>query len=409
MKVQSIGFIGLGKLGLPCAEVMSEHYNVLGYDVIPPISCKFPISSNLKSLVESSDLIFIAVPTPHSPEYDGSKPISDLPPKDFDYSIVEEVLSEVNQYANKSQLVILISTVLPGTVRNQLIQHITNTRFIYNPYLIAMGSVKWDMINPECVIIGTEYGKPTDDSQLLIDFYKPLMANDPIYHVGTWDEAESIKIFYNTFISAKLSLVNMIQDVAEKNGNINVDVVTTALKTATQRIVSPRYLTAGMGDAGACHPRDNIALRYLSERLNLGYDLFQTIMYSRDIQAKNIALKLITLSDEHNLPIVIHGKSYKPGIPYEIGSYSLLIGNFIEQEGYKVNYADPLTGDTWHGPAIILIAHNADVTYEYTDVKLDTNKFYFDIKEGSVILDLWRTITDIPGCKIIPYGNTRIE
>ena len=36
--------------------------------------------------------------------------------------------------------------------------------------------------------------------------------------------------FYNTFISAKISLVNMIQDVAEKQGNINVDVVTDALR-----------------------------------------------------------------------------------------------------------------------------------------------------------------------------------
>ena len=54
--------------------------------------------------------------------------------------------------------------------------------------------------------------------KLLTDFYKPLMENKPRFEIGTWDEAESIKIFYNTFISTKIGLVNMIQDVAIKNG-----------------------------------------------------------------------------------------------------------------------------------------------------------------------------------------------
>jgi len=247
-----VSMIGCGKLGLPCAEVMATVYDVIGYDVIIDPDAQIKMVNNIQEAVLDRDLIFIAVPTPHDEEYGGSKPIAKLPPKDFDYTIVQNVLVEVNKHVNQNQLVVLISTVLPGTVRNQLRPLITNGRFIYNPYLIAMGSVKWDMVNPECLIIGTEDGDTTGDAKLLIDFYKPLMQNDPTLNVGTWDEAEAIKIFYNTFISAKIGLVNMIQDVAEKNGNINVDIVTDALKAATQRITGPRYLTAGMGDAGAC-------------------------------------------------------------------------------------------------------------------------------------------------------------
>ena len=81
------------------------------------------------------------------------------------------------------------------------------------------------------------------------------MENSPRYEIGTWDECECIKVFYNTFISAKIGLVNMIQDVAVKQGNINVDVVTTALANSTMRIMGPQYMTAGMGDGGACHPK----------------------------------------------------------------------------------------------------------------------------------------------------------
>jgi UDPglucose 6-dehydrogenase len=404
-----VAMIGCGKLGLPCAEVMSLHYDIVGYDVVKDPTSKIPLLDTIQQAVHGRDIIFVAVPTPHDPAYSGSSPITDLPPKDFDYSIVQHVLREINPHVNKNQLVVLISTVLPGTVRTHLEPLITNARFIYNPYLIAMGSVKWDMVNPECLIIGTEDGSLTGDAQLLIDFYKPLMENDPRANVGTWDEAECIKIFYNTFISAKIGLVNMIQDVAEKSGNINVDVVTDALKHATQRITGPRYLTAGLGDAGACHPRDNIALRWMSQNLDLGYDLFHAIMSSRDLQAKNLALKLVALSKEYNLPIVIHGKAYKPYVPYEIGSYSLLVGHYVEEEGVTVSYSDPLTNDTWAGCAVILMAHNPAITYAGTGVEIKPDQFYFYIEPGSVVLDPWRSIKEIPGSTVIHYGNTRLK
>ena len=265
------------------------------------------------------------------------------------------------------------------------------------------------MVNPECLIIGTEDGSSTSDAKLLVDFYKPMMKNNPQINIGTWDEAEAIKVFYNTFISAKIGLVNMIQDVAEKNGNIDVDVVTDALKNATQRITGTKYLTAGMGDAGACHPRDNIALRYLAKRLDLGYDLFHTFMSSRDQQAKNMALKLVRLAKQYNLPVIIHGRAYKPYVEYTIGSYSELVGHFVEQEGISIAYADPLTGDVASGRAVILMAHNPEVTYAGTGVEIKPEQYYFYIEPGSVILDPWRTINNIPGCTIIHYGNTRIK
>ena len=405
-----VSMIGLGKLGLPCAQVMTQKYKVSGYDVTKVTDPGLVnVYTSVKEAVHDSGIIFVAVPTPHEQGYDGSKPITGMEPKDFNYDIVKDVLIKINHYVTKEQLVVLISTVLPGTIRRELAPIITNARFIYNPYLIAMGSVKWDMVNPECLIIGTEDGTKTEDAQALIDFYKSLMKNDPVINIGTWDEAEAIKIFYNTFISTKIGLVNMIQDVAEKNGNINVDVVTDALKNATHRITSSKYLTAGMGDGGACHPRDNIALRWLAQELDLGYDLFQAIMQSRDIQAKNMALKLVRLAKEYNLPVVIHGRAYKPYVEYTIGSYSELVGHFVEAEGVNVAYADPLTGDIWEGQAVILMAHNATVTYEGTGVDGRLQGWYFQPTIGSIIVDPWRTIKDITGCTVIHYGNTRIK
>lgn len=403
-----IGFIGLGKLGLDCAEVMATKHSVEGYDVVPRTSDSVKVVSTIEQAVKDKEIVFVAVPTPHQKEYDGSTPSAHLTPIDFKYDIVKNVLTEANKYMSKNQLLVLISTVLPGTTRREFVPLLNNTRFAYNPYLIAMGSVKWDMVNPEMVMIGTEDGSETGDAKLLTDFYRTIMENNPRYIVGTWDECECIKVFYNTFISAKIGLVNMIQDVAIKQGNINVDVVTDALAQSTMRIMGPKYMTAGMGDAGACHPRDNIALRYMAENLDLGYDLFDSIMHAREIQAKNLAKCLVEEATISNLPIVIHGKAYKPNVPYIDGSYSTLVGHYCEEMGKTVTYADPLTGDTVPESikAVILLAHCAEITYDYADVEKN-QQLYFTIEEGSVVVDPWRRFKSDKDIKVIHYGNTR--
>ena len=405
-----IGFIGTGKLGMPCAEaIASKGHDVRGYDVANQDSKTVLACSDIYTCVKDRDIVFIAVPTPHDPAYDGREPTAHLEPKDFNYDIVKDVMQEANKHMNPNQLLVLISTVLPGTTRREFAHLVTNTRFVYNPYLIAMGSVAWDMVNPEMVMIGTEDGSTTGDAKQLVDFYKTIMENEPRYEIGTWDECECIKVFYNTFISAKIGLVNMIQDVAEKQGNINVDVVTNALAHSDKRIMGPQYMTAGMGDGGGCHPRDNIALRFMANELGLGYDLFDSIMNAREIQASNLAKKLVTLSKENNMPIFIHGKAYKPGVPYCDGSYSLLVGHYCIELGVQPTYVDPLTGDINQPgiPCVILLAHSASTTYKYMKEEGDDNdQLYCTIPTGSVVVDPWRKYTSDKN-KVIGYGNTR--
>jgi len=409
----NIGFIGLGKLGLDAAEVFADHYTVRGYDIQPRVSDTVKVC-DIQEVVELSDWIFVAVPTPHLEGYDGSTPSSHLSPKDFLHEAVQDSLIKINQYATNPKKVVIISTVLPGTTRHNFAGLLSNQhQILYNPYLIAMGSVKWDMVNPEMIMIGTEYSNQTTLAQELVNLYQPMVKNNPRYEIGTWEECEAIKIFYNTFISAKIGLVNMIQDFAQRIGNINVDVVTNALAQSTMRIMGPKYMTAGMGDAGACHPRDNIALRWLAEEYELGYDMFDTIMHAREIQAKNLAEFLVVKAQKHNLPIVIHGKAYKPDVPYCIGSYSVLVGHYVNQTGHKVCYVDPLADDPKDvivgidRSAVVLMAHNRAVTYSNVDSD-HSDHFYYNIAPGSVIVDPWRKLPlDLDGMTVVHYGNTR--
>ena len=365
----NVSFIGIGKLGKDAAEVMYDAgHDVLGYDVRLISETKFRTTTLLEDVCKHGEIIFIAVPTPHHPDYDGSQPTSHLEPKDFDYSIVKNVLSEINQHTTKEQLVVLISTVLPGTTRREFIPLVKNYRFIYNPYLIAMGTVKEDMVRPEMLIIGTEDGTMTGDANKLTEFYGTFIYPKTRCEIGTWEDAEAIKIFYNTFISMKISFVNMIQDIADMNGNMNTDLITNALEKSTQRIISPAYMKAGMGDGGPCHPRDNIALTYLAKDMGLGYDLFSAIMESREKQAKNLSIRAANLSFMNNLPIVIMGESYKPDVEYTDGSYSRLMGYYLK---------DNIKYDVINGPAVYVLGHRG--VYNETV-----------FPEGSIVLDPWR-------------------
>jgi len=413
--MKNIGFIGLGKLGLECAEVFAEHYSVWGYDIYPRTSNTVKVC-DIEHVIQQSNWIFIAVPTPHADGYDGSVPSSHLCPQDFEHALVIDVLKKINTHAKTPKQVVLISTVLPGTTRKHFASLLNKQhQLLYNPYLIAMGSVKWDMVNPEMVMIGSDTGSGAA-IQELVELYQPMMQNNPRYVTGTWEECEAIKIFYNTFISAKIGIVNMIQDFAVKIGKIDVDVVTNALAASTMRIMGPKYMTAGMGDAGACHPRDNIALRWLAQEYDLGYDMFDTIMLAREQQARNLAQFLFDTAtrDQQFLPIVIHGKAYKPNVPYCIGSYSTLIGHYLKSMGVDVKYVDPLADDradcieSIDKPAVILMAHNHNITYGYIGTQAK-DQDYFKFCPGSIIVDPFRQSADRTGMTVIHYGNTRSQ
>ncbi len=378
---EKIGFIGLGKLGMPCAEaIASKGFDVAGYDIAYRSSDKIELRESIEDLVRDRDIVFVATPTPHEDGYDGRLPTSHLEPKDFDYDSLKKVLTKCNKHMGVTQSLVLISTVLPGTIRRELAPLVTNVKLLYNPYLIAMGTVAQDLLKPEMVMIGTSKGvyESAVKGQQLEAFYNQVCDDYPRIEFGTWEEIESMKIFYNTFISNKIALVNMIQDVANKLGNIDVDKVTNALASSTMRIISTRYMKAGMGDGGACHPRDNIALRWLAKDLGLGYDLFEGIMSAREKQAENMALAIL----EHGKNVCFTSDTYKAGTNQTDGSYSLLVQHYVEKHGgHIVNGFD--------NPVQVLVR-----VHETDEITADHN---------TIIFDPWRTYPKAEN--VVYYGK----
>jgi UDPglucose 6-dehydrogenase len=374
-----IGFIGLGKLGMPCSEAIAKKgFDVAGYDIKFKTSELVDIRSSIQDLCRDRDVVFVATPTPHEDGYDGREPTSHLPVKDFNYTAVKEVLKECNRHLKTSQTLVLISTVLPGTIRRELSPIVTQTELLYNPYLIAMGTVSWDIINPEMIMIGSAEGKDNPRIQMLADFYNILCDNSPRLETGTFEDVEAMKVFFNTFVSTKIALVNMIQDVGQKLKHMDVDKVTQALAKCDQKIMSPAYMKPGMGDGGACHPRDNIALRWLAKELNLGYDIFETVMTAREKQAENMAKEIL----KHGNNIHCTSDFYKPGTNQVDGSSSLLLQHYIVKHGGQITngFDSPIE--------VIVRIHESDK---------------FEVDETTIIFDPWRTYP--PGPNVIYYGQ----
>lgn len=377
-----VSMIGLGKLGLEAAKVINKNFPVVGYD-IKPVVADFPVFATIKDAIKNSEFIFIAVPTPHHPTYSGSNPTSHLELKDFDYSILKDVLNEIAEYLQPEQQVCVICTVMPGTTRRELTKIIPN--ILYNPTVIAQGTVALDFENPEIVIIGGQITNPFREK--LVNFYRNINGVDTHIVVGEWEDAELTKIFYNTFLTYKITLANTIHDMVTKLGYGDSDIITNGLANCTRKISAPAYMTAGLGVGGPCHPRDIIAMSWFSNNINLGYDLFGNLSKIREIQARNLAERLCS----YNLPVIICGQGFKENIAQNDGSYSLLVGHYVKEICGNVEYHDPLNNFIYiaNKPSVYLISYHHNFIKDYS--------FFPD----SIVIDPWRKKLKIENCNVV--------
>jgi UDPglucose 6-dehydrogenase len=410
-----IGFLGLGKLGLPCAVATdAKGHQVVGYDVNPNITSdkcpkdllytqeadetgkgsitqlleqsKLKIVNTIEDVVEHSEIIFVAIQTPHKECFEGHVPIPDER-EDFNYDWLINCiksLSEVLDNMNVKRIVTIISTVLPGTLRKYIFPILSkNISLCYNPYFIAMGSVVYDFYNPEFILLG----HIDDDAEKKVkEFYKTI--TDAEVFSTTLENAEMIKVSYNTFITTKIVLANNVMEMCHNLPNTDVDVVMSALKKGNRRLTSSAYLNGGMGDGGGCHPRDNIAMSWLCNNIGIELNYYDFIMKKREKQTEFLANIIIDTHNKTGLPIYILGTAFKANTNIETGSPAILLKNLLNQKGYVVESYDPHI-------------------HKNTDYKL-TDKIYFigckhdifttySFTLGSYVIDVNRYITTDQG------------
>ena len=419
----NIGFMGMGKLGLPCAlAVEMRGHKVIGYDPSPSIkeildTKKLPYKEiwaqdyldktnieikSIEEVAEHSDIIFVPIQTPHGEKFEGTTRIPDER-EDFDYTYLKNGLVELDtelQKQKKEVVVVVISTVLPGTIRREILPNLSEyTKLCYNPFFIAMGTTMEDFLRPEIILFGVDDEEAANKAK---KFYRTI-NHAPFYETSI-ENAELIKVAYNTFIGTKIAYVNTLMEMCHHLPNTNVDEVMNGLKMCNKRIISDKYLSGGMGDGGGCHPRDNIALSWLSDELGVSFNWFDNIMKQREVQTEWLA----DLIEEHSngLPINILGKTFKPETNLTTGSPSILLKNILEERGHPVFIWDPYVDESWE-----------EVKIKYNDV--DKPQLYFigtkheefvnfPFEDGSVVIDPWRYIPEIERIKVIGVGDAKV-
>jgi UDPglucose 6-dehydrogenase len=198
----------------------------------------------------------------------------------------------------------------------------------------------------------------------------------PIVEI-TLESAELTKVAYNTFIGMKIVFANTLAEITEKIGG-HVDEVTNTLSLASNRIISNKYMKAGMGDGGGCHPRDQIAMSWLANELDLSFDIFEMIAKARDNQSLYFAETLKKLQVERNQRVVILGNSYKKNVGITIGSPSILLQHYLKELNVDFIAFDPLQKEeelVCDGPNIFFVATPHDV---FKDLSLPMDSLVID-------------------------------
>lgn len=401
----NVGWIGLGKLGAPCAAALAHHGNhkVWGYDVrgtnaddydfadLPPIQLVESVDDVVR---QTNGVVYVAVQTPHSPAYGGERPTPDEP-REFEYAYLVNAVRAVCRAAERQRkdvTLVVVSTVLPGTFDRYLRPLVNSTEYVlpvYHPFFIAMGTVVDDFVRPELTLFGADDPGSVDDVRAL---YEPIHgAPAPVMSIAS---AELAKVAYNTFISMKIVFANLMGELCEHTG-ADVDDVTDALSQATDRIISPRYLRAGMGDGGACHPRDNVALSALAKRYDLSSDLMGFLTRARERQAELFADVIEHWHELTQLPIVLLGRSYKPNVTMTDGSPALLLAHVLRARHLPFDHVEFDLTDV-ERPFVIFIATQHDV---YRDLTYPA---------GSVVIDPFGYVeVDNPTVTLVTPGRKR--
>jgi UDPglucose 6-dehydrogenase len=418
-----IGFIGLGILGAVYATAIAyKGHDVLGYDIDLGKMIKKPrgyqetgpdatgnfddyfinedklnFANDLKEVADFSDMIFVCVSTPHNKEYEGIT-IAPKETSDFKYDYLVSCIEDLSKVVKKDTPIVVISTVLPTTMKTYVKPLLNeHMKLVYSPATPANGNFFYDILNQEFFIVGVD---DEEAAKKLVEFY-PSICECPIRTMSV-ESAELCKMVYNTYITQKISYSQSVMEMCYKIPEANVDDILTTIQMANRRLMSPSYMNAGMHDGGGCHPRDLIALSHLSQELELSYDWFGQMVRCREEQMGFIAG---IVADEYDAmfegewfgpEVVICGYTFKKESNITTGSSALLCKYILENEwGYTVKMYDPKIDGEFDitRTSVFLIGMNHD--------EIPTLPF----PEGSVIVDPFRFVGDIPNCKVIRVGE----
>ncbi|WP_373533161.1 nucleotide sugar dehydrogenase [Vampirovibrio sp.] len=358
--------VGLGYVGLPTALLFALHdYSVQGVDVSErvlgniqnsKVGDVYPELSDWWSEVsaegnfqasakpEPADVFLITVPTP----------IHDAD-KTCDLSMVRAATASILPVLKPGNLVILESTVPPGTTRNVLkpmIEAETGLRvgedihLCFSPERVLPGNTTYELIHNDRVIGGT-----TPEASILGRTLLGQVMQGQL-HVTNDITAEFCKLAENTFRDVNIALANELSILADEYG---VDI------TEARELINmhPRVnlLKPGIGVGGHCIAVDPW---FFVEASPINTRLISTSRLVNDRMPEYTVQKILTaVQDIQNPKICLAGLSYKPEVGDTRESPAMRVVALLKAEGIDVVTFDPLLPE-YSETTLLHAAKNAD-------------------------------------------------
>lgn len=256
----NIGVIGYGYVGRATGEGLATNpkNKIFWFD-------KFKDSPNtIDEVIEKSEFIFIAVPTPIFEDYSG-----------MDMSIVIGVIDEVApKIEGTNKILIIKSTSLPGTTR-KMAKKYPNVNFVMNPEFLTQENANRDFLKPFRTIIGAE---TKDVGERMVNLYSTILPKDQPYFIMDTVSAEVAKYMSNLVLASKVILANEFYELSHKVGANYLDV-----KKGVE--ADPRIGThlgapgpdGDMGFGGACFPKDTIGILGIAKTLKVDMSVLQAV------------------------------------------------------------------------------------------------------------------------------------
>ncbi len=284
-----------------------------------------------------TDVTFLAVGTPANE--DGS----------IDASILLSAAEDVGRaIADKGgyHLVVVKSTVLPDVIEDELVPTIEAAAgktdgeefgVAVNPEFLREGSAVEDFMSPDKIVLGTDGDERALD--LLAELYDPLVSDwdVPVVETGR-REAAMIKYANNTFLAAKISLINDIGNVCKEFG---VDAYEVADAIGLDSRIGGEFLRSGVGWGGSCFPKDTAALKAAAE--SAGYDplMVDATIELNDHQPERLLELLAAHVDLDGARVAVLGLAFKPGTDDIRGSRAKPVIEGLLDRGAAVVAYDP--------------------------------------------------------------------
>jgi UDP-N-acetyl-D-glucosamine dehydrogenase len=332
-----IAIIGQGYVGRSIAEAsVGAGHSVVGFDTDASVVSSLEIKGDFQgttdaSLIDSADVVVIAVPTPLD---SARKP---------DLSAVKAACKTIIENVEKPVLVINESTSYPGTLRNEIAAVIESAcglghMYAASPERVDPGNEKWVQKNTPRLLAGLT----PEATALARKFYSSFC--DQIVEVSSPEVAEAAKLFENTFRQVNIALVNEFAQISDA-----LDIPTQeVLAAAATKPFGFMSFKPGPGVGGHCIPVDPSYLAHVAEGAGVTATF---IRYANEI---NLAMPAYVVSrvagDVGSLKgkkVVVVGVAYKSNVKDTREAPAALVISELQKLGAEVSWHDPVVG-TWN-------------------------------------------------------------